>query len=130
MSDDLGRFHQRSLYRLAALGAVLLVAVTVGAVIHGRHENKTRGVQLLLNQAACSWETPGTDGIPKASGAWWGRTVPAATVQQLRTFEWTAKEAPALGARVAITGGGHAGVCSQFGASQVRAFTAFQTLYP
>ncbi|HEY2327432.1 MAG TPA: hypothetical protein VGH52_08110 [Gaiellaceae bacterium] len=129
MTDDLGRGYQRGLYRVAAAGAVVLIAFTAGALIHGRHENKGRGVQLLLNQAACSWETPGANGIPTPAGVWWGGNVPTATVEQLRAFDATATKAAALGARIAITGGVHAGVCTRFAAPQRRAFTAFRTLY-
>ncbi|HEX5448748.1 MAG TPA: hypothetical protein VFW85_01670 [Gaiellaceae bacterium] len=129
MTDDLGRGHRRGLYWVAAMGAALLAGIAIAAALHGKREDPARRVQLLLNQAACSSQTPGTNGVPKAAGVWWGRNVPAVTLEQLRAFDSLAKEAPSLGDRIAITGGGHAGVCTRFDELQARAFTAFRTLY-
>lgn len=129
MTDDLGRNHRRGLYWVAAIGAVLLAGIAIAAALHGKREDPTTGMQLLLNQAACSWQAPGTNGVPKTAGVWWGRGVPAVTIEQLRAFDSTAKEAPSLGNRIAITAAGHAGVCTRFDELQARAFTAFRTLY-
>lgn len=129
MTDDLGRSYRRGLYWVAAIGAVLLAGIAIAAALHGKREDRTRSVQLLLNQAACSWQTPGRNGVPKTVGVWWGRGVPAVTIEQLRAFDSTAKEAPSLGHRIAITAAGHAGVCTRFDELQARAFTAFQNLY-
>lgn len=129
MTDDFGRTHRRGLYWIAAIGAVVLAGIAIAAAIHGKRESPQRGVQLLLNEAACSWETPGTNGVPKKVGVWWGRSVPPTTVDELRAFSTTATEAPLLGNRIAITSTAHAGVCTSFDELQARAFTAFRTLY-
>lgn len=130
MTDDLGRRHRRGLYWIAAIGAVLLAGIAISAAIHGKRESPLRSVQLLFNQAACSWGTPGTNGVPKTPGVWWGPRTPAVVIDELRAFDTTAKEAPSLGERIAITGGGHAGICTRFDELQARAFTRFRTLYP
>ncbi|HKU59449.1 MAG TPA: hypothetical protein VJP39_07575, partial [Gaiellaceae bacterium] len=59
----------------------------------------------------------------------WGPRVPAVVVEELRAFDSTAQETPSLGDRIAITGEGHAGVCTRFDELQARAFTRFRTLY-
>lgn len=130
MTDDLGRSHRRGLYWIASIGAALLAAVAISAALHGKRENPMRSVQLLLNQAACSSQTPGANGVPKAAGVWWGPRTDPVVIDELRAFDSTAKEAPSLGDRIAITGGDHAGVCTRFDELQARAFTRFRTLYP
>jgi hypothetical protein len=129
VTDDLGRTHRRGLYWVAAIGAVLLAGIAIAAAIHGKRESPARGVQLLFNQAACSWGTPGRGGVPKPAGVWFGPGASSTVVDELRGFDATAKRYDGLGSRIAITGGGHAGVCTRFDESQARAFTAFRTLY-
>lgn len=129
MTDDLGQKHRRGLYWVAGVGAILLAGIAIAAALHGKRENSTVGVQLLLNQAACSWATPGVGGVPKPAGVWFGPNVSPTVVDELRAFDAAAKSSATLGLRIAITGHGHAGVCTRFDESQARAFTAFRALY-